>query len=78
MDEWTGSADDLLLKNGDSVSIPKKPQEILVMGEVHSPSAQVLLPGMTVRDVIYRSGGYAKYAEKDDVYVLQATTSRRP
>ena len=72
LDQWTGTADDLLLKNGDSLFIPKRPQEVMVAGEVHSPSAQVLLPGMTVRDVIYRSGGYAKYAEKDDVYVLQA------
>ena len=72
LDQWAGTADDLLLKHGDLLFIPKKPQEVLVAGEVHSPSAQVFLPGMTVRDVIDRTGGYAKYAEKDEVYVLQA------
>jgi len=72
VDQWAGSADDLLLKNGDSIHIPKRPQEVLVAGEVHSPSAQVFLPGLKVKDVINRTGGYTKYAEKDQVYVLQA------
>lgn len=75
IDQWAGSADDLLLKNGDSVSIPRIPQEVLVMGEVHSPSAQVFLPGLKVKDVINLTGGYTKYAEKDQVYVLQANGS---
>lgn len=71
-DEWAGTENDLLLKNGDSIFIPKRPQEILVMGEVHSPSAQVYLPGLTVEDLINQSGGYTNYAEEDEVYVLQA------
>jgi len=75
IDQWAGSADDLFLKNGDSVSIPKLPQEILVMGEVHSPSAQVFLSGLKVKDVISQTGGYTKYAEKDQIYVLQANGS---
>lgn len=72
VDEWAGSANDLLLKNGDSIFIPKKPQEVLVMGEVHSPSAQVFIPGLKVKDFINQTGGYTKYAEKGQVYVLQA------
>jgi protein involved in polysaccharide export with SLBB domain len=75
IDQWAGSADDLLLKNGDSVSVPKTPQEVLVMGEVHSPSAQVFIPGLKVKDVISETGGYTKFAEKDQVYVLQANGS---
>jgi len=71
-DEWAGTENDLLLKNGDSIFIPKRPQEILVMGEVHSPSAQVYLPGLTVEDLINQSGGYTNFAEEDEVYVLQA------
>jgi polysaccharide export outer membrane protein len=72
VEQWAGSVDDLLLKDGDSIYIPKRPQEVLVTGEVHSPSGQVFLPGLTVRDVINRTGGYTKYAERDQVYVLQA------
>ena len=75
VEEWAGSANDLLLKNGDSIFVPKRPQEVLVMGEIHSPSAQVYLPGLTVKDFINQSGGYTKYAEQDQVYVLQANGS---
>jgi protein involved in polysaccharide export with SLBB domain len=75
IDQWAGSADDLLLKDGDSIFIPKRPQEVLVIGEVHSPSAQVFLPGLKVKDVIDLTGGYTKFSEKDEVYVLQANGS---
>jgi polysaccharide biosynthesis/export protein len=72
INQWAGSKDDLLLKNGDSISIPKRPQEVLVMGEVHSPSAQIYIPGSTVKDYINLTGGFTDAAEKDQVYVLQA------
>ncbi|MHB8846696.1 MAG: SLBB domain-containing protein [Nitrospirota bacterium] len=72
LEQWAGSPNDLLLKDGDSILIPKRPQEVMVAGEVHSPSAQVFLPGLRVKDVINNSGGYTKHAEKDQVYVLQA------
>ena len=70
--QWVGTKDDLLLKNGDSVFVPKKPQEVLVMGEVHSPSAQVFISGYKVKDYINQTGGYTDSAAKDQVYVLQA------
>ena len=72
INQWAGSKDDLLLKNGDSIIIPKKPQEVLVMGEVHSPSAQIYIPGSTVKDYVNLTGGYTDSAQKDQVYVLQA------
>ncbi len=72
INQWDGSKDDLLLKNGDSIFIPKKPQEVLVMGEVHSPSAQVYVDGYDVKNYINQTGGYTDSAAKDQVYVLQA------
>ena len=72
IDSWKGSKDDLLLQDGDSLHIPKRPQEVLVMGEVYSPGAQIFLPDMKVKDYIARAGGYGKYAEKDQVFVVQA------
>ncbi len=72
IDEWAGTKDDLLLKNGDSVFFPKRPQEVLVMGEVHSPSAQVFVPGLKLKNYINLTGGYTNLAEEDQVYVLQA------
>ena len=72
IDEWAGTREDLLLKDGDSITIPKRPQEVTIMGEVHSPGAFVSLPGMTAKQYIDQTGGYTNYAEQDQVFVLQA------
>ncbi len=72
IDEWAGSKDDLILQDGDSLLIPKKPQEVLIIGEVYSPGAQVFLPDMTVKNYIERTGGATKYADRDQIFVVQA------
>ncbi len=72
IDVWAKSKDDLLLQNGDSITIPKRPQDILVIGEVHNPSAQIYVDGLTVNNYIANSGNITKYADKDEIYVLKA------
>jgi polysaccharide export outer membrane protein len=72
INQWTGSKDDLLLKDGDTIIVPKRPQEVIVVGEVHSPSAQIFIPGFTVKDYIDLTGGFTNSSEKDQVYVVQA------
>lgn len=72
IDEWAGSKDDLLLQKGDSLLVPKRPQEVLVMGEVYSPGAQIYEPNMTVRTYIEHTGGMTKYSEPDSIIVIQA------
>jgi polysaccharide biosynthesis/export protein len=72
IDQWAGTKDDLLLKDGDSIIIPKRFQEVMLMGEVHSPSALVYLPGMTVKQYVNQTGGYTNYAEQDQTFVIQA------
>jgi protein involved in polysaccharide export with SLBB domain len=69
---WAGTKNDLLLQDGDSILVPKKPQEVMVLGEVHSPGAHIHLPGLTVSDYINQSGGKTDYANEDQLYVLQA------
>jgi protein involved in polysaccharide export with SLBB domain len=34
IDKWAGTKDDLLLKDGDSIIIPKRPQEVMLLGEI--------------------------------------------
>jgi protein involved in polysaccharide export with SLBB domain len=72
VDEWAGSREDLLLQDGDSLQVPKRAQEVLVLGEIYSPGARVFEPGMTVKDYIERSGGFTRNSEEDQVFVVQA------
>ena len=39
--EATGGPDDVLVKDGDKLVIPKKTQEITILGEVQSPTSHV-------------------------------------
>ncbi len=72
IDEWAGSKDDLLLQDGDDIVIPKRPQEVLVLGEVYSPGALIFQPDMTVKDYLELTGGYTKFAEDDEIFVVKA------
>ncbi|MGH7361887.1 MAG: SLBB domain-containing protein, partial [Candidatus Methylomirabilales bacterium] len=38
-DKMAGTADDVLLENGDALTIPKKPSSVLVVGAVRNPTA---------------------------------------
>ncbi len=72
IEEWAGSKDDLILQDGDSLFIPKKPQEVMVVGEVYSPGAQIFQVEMTVKGYLERTGGFTKNADLDGVFVVQA------
>lgn len=72
IDEWAGSNQDLLLQDGDSLLIPKQPQEVLVLGEVFTPGAQIFLPEMSVKDYLDRTGGMTRNADHSQIFVVQA------
>ena len=70
-----GTQGDVLLKDGDKLMIPKKTQEITVIGEVQSPTSHVLLPGLNRDDYIAKSGGLTQKADKKRIYVVRANGS---
>jgi protein involved in polysaccharide export with SLBB domain len=72
IDQWAGSKYDLPLQDGDTIIIPKRPQDVRILGEVHSPGAQIHLADMSVRDYLDRSGGLTKNADHGEIFVVQA------
>lgn len=48
---------DILLQNGDEISIPKKPNSVFVTGEVNNPGLYKFIPGLNVKDYIEIAGG---------------------
>jgi protein involved in polysaccharide export with SLBB domain len=67
-----GSPDDVLVKDGDKLVIPKKTQEITILGEVQSPTSHVFEPGLTRNDYIAKSGGVTQHADRKRIYVVRA------
>jgi protein involved in polysaccharide export with SLBB domain len=67
-----GGPGDVLLRNGDVLLIPKKTQEITILGEVQSPTSHIYRPGLSRDDYITMSGGTTQKADKSRIYVVRA------
>ena len=67
-----GGTGDVLLRNGDKLLIPKKTQEITILGEVQSPTSHIFQAGLTRDDYIASSGGITRKADRKRIYVVRA------
>jgi polysaccharide export outer membrane protein len=67
-----GATGDVVLRDGDKLLVPKKTQEITILGEVQSPTSHVFEAGLTRDDYIGKSGGTTKKADRKHIYVVRA------
>jgi len=67
-----GSKYDLILEEGDVLTIPSEKQTVTVRGEVLSPSLIRYDKSNTLEDYINFSGGYSLRAKKNKSYVIYA------
>ena len=67
-----GSKYDLLIEEGDVLSIPSEKQTVTVRGEVLSPSLIRYDKSNSLKDYVNFSGGYALRAKKSRAYVIYA------
>ena len=66
---------DVVLKNGDRLTVPKQSQSVTVVGEVQYATSHIFESKLSVNDYIERSGGIALKADKDRIYVVRANGS---
>ena len=62
-----------ILFDGDSITVPKNPNTINVLGQVLNPIAFEFSKDINIRSAITKAGGYEQYADKRRVYVITAT-----
>jgi protein involved in polysaccharide export with SLBB domain len=67
-----GASGDVLVRDGDMLLIPKKTQEITVLGEVQSPTSHIYRAGLSRDDYIAKSGGATQKADKGRIYIVRA------
>jgi polysaccharide export outer membrane protein len=67
-----GAPDDVTLRDGDKLLVPKRTQEITILGEVQSPTSHVFEAGVTRDEYIARSGGTTQKADRKRIYVVRA------
>ncbi|AMV71849.1 SLBB domain-containing protein [Desulfuromonas carbonis] len=63
---------DLALRDGDVLRVPKRPEEVHIIGQVYNSSSQLYRPGDDRDDYIQRSGGLTNFADKGSIYVVRA------
>lgn len=72
-----GGEYDIELEDGDSLFIPQKNNVVNVVGAVMAPASYIYLSKFGYEDYINMTGGYAKYADKGNVFVLKVDGSAR-
>jgi protein involved in polysaccharide export with SLBB domain len=67
-----GGSEDVILRDGDKLLVPKRTQEITILGEVQSPTSHVYQVGLTRDDYIAKSGGTTQKADRKRIYIVRA------
>jgi protein involved in polysaccharide export with SLBB domain len=70
-----GSSDDIVLKNGDLLIVPRAMQEVTVLGEVQSNTSHLYSAALGRDDYIDKSGGLTQRADEKRIYVVKADGS---
>jgi protein involved in polysaccharide export with SLBB domain len=70
-----GSSDDVVLRGGDRLRVPKRPQEVTVIGEVQNSTSHLFDPTLTRDDYLRMSGGTTQKADERRIYVVRANGS---
>lgn len=64
---------DVEMRERDRLLIPKKSQEVTVIGETQQNASHLYRPGLSQQDYIEMSGGLTRRADKKLVYIVRAS-----
>ena len=70
-----GAEQDIVLKDGDRLLVPRVTQEVTVIGEVQSVTSHLYRAELSRDDYIAMSGGLTPRADDDRIYVVRADGS---
>ncbi len=69
--EGPGSVWDVLLENGDTLVIPKRPDYVQIWGGVESPATYQYMPDWKWADYLAKAGGFSRYADRENVKIFR-------
>ncbi|GAC1617528.1 MAG: hypothetical protein NVS9B13_04350 [Candidatus Acidiferrum sp.] len=70
--DFVGSAEDIEVRAGDALTIPKRPGFVLVVGQVYNSNAITFSPGKNVGWYLSRAGGVTSMGNKKAMFILRA------
>lgn len=71
LESFESSPSNVTLEEGDTLTIPEKPQQIQVIGAVYNQTAFIFDEEGDVGDYLEKAGGFTKEAAEEMIYVLK-------
>jgi protein involved in polysaccharide export with SLBB domain len=73
--DFAGSPDDIELRAGDTLEIPKQPGFVVIVGQVYNSNAIAYSPGKNAGWYLSRAGGATGLANKKAIFIIRANGS---
>ena len=70
-----GAAGDVMLKDGDTLRVPRLAQEVTVISEVQFSTSHLYDPSLSREDYLRMSGGATQKADEKRIYIVRANGS---
>jgi protein involved in polysaccharide export with SLBB domain len=75
IDSWANTDADIEVRQGDVLTIPKRPGFVLVSGQVYNASALTFVPGKPASWYLERAGGSSEFASRKEIFIIRANGS---
>jgi len=72
IEKWENTPMDVEVRPGDSIIIPKRPNFVMVAGQVYNPAAITYSKGKSAGWYLRQAGGPTSVADKKDIFVVRA------
>jgi len=66
---------DLILEEGDQITVPLRPQTVSIIGAVRNPANVLYRVDLDVEDYVGRAGGLISDANEKEMYIVRANGS---
>jgi protein involved in polysaccharide export with SLBB domain len=73
--KWENTPADIIVRAGDMLSLPKRPDFVLVSGQVYNATGISLRPGKTADWYLRQAGGVTRSGDKRRIFILRADGS---
>lgn len=73
--QWENTPADIELRAGDTLVIPKRPDFVLIMGQVYNATAITYVPGKKAEWYLRQGGGITQSGNKKAIFIVRADGS---
>ncbi len=73
--KWENTPADIVVRAGDTLTIPKRPDFVLVAGQVYNATGITYRPGKDAGWYLRQSGGVTRYGNRHEIFILRADGS---